>query len=298
MNEIRFDGKIAIITGAGRGLGRLYAIELARRGAAVVVNDLGGSRDGSGSDTAPAQSVVDEIRNFGGKAIPNFDSVATIEGGEKIIQTAIDAFGTVDILINNAGILADKTIMKMSEKEWDIVQEVNLKGTFSVTRAAFPIMREKKFGRIIFTSSGSGLYGNFGQTNYAAAKMGLIGFMNALKLEGAKYNITCNTIAPIAASRLTEDVLPPELFKKLRPEDVVPLVLYLCWEGCTESGMIFNCAGGWFSRTAVVCGRGIKLGDGCNEISPEAIRDNWQKIANLENAEVLGSLVESFKFIV
>lgn len=297
MSEIRFDQKVAIVTGAGRGLGRLYAIELARRGASVVVNDLGGARNGTGSDAEPAQNVVKEIQSFGGNAIANFDSVATIEGGENIVKAALEAFGTVDIVINNAGILADRTILKMTEQEWDIVQDVNLKGSFAVTRAAFPIMREKKFGRIILTSSGSGLYGNFGQTNYAAAKMGLVGFMNALKLEGAKYNITCNTIAPIAASRLTEDILPPELFQKLRPELVVPLVIYLCSEECTETGMIFNCAGGWFSRTVVMCGKGIKLSNE-NNISAEQIRDNWKHIINLENAEVLGSLAESFKFII
>lgn len=297
MAEIRFDGKVAIVTGAGRGLGRLYALEFARRGAAVVVNDLGGSRDGSGSDATPAQSVVDEIRSHGGKAVASFDSVATIEGGEKIVKTALESFGSVDIVINNAGILADRTILKMSEKDWDIVQDVNLKGSFAVTRAAFPILREKKFGRIILTSSGTGLYGNFGQTNYAAAKMGLVGFMNALKHEGAKYNITCNTIAPLAGSRLTEDILPPDLFKKLRAEAIVPLVLYLSSEECKDSGMIFNCAAGWFSRTAVFCAPGVRIGDGSRDISPEEVRDNWDKITSLDNAEVLGSLVESFKFI-
>ncbi len=297
MSEIRFDGKVAIITGAGRGLGRLYALEFARRGASVVVNDLGGARDGSGSDATPAQSVVDEIHSLGGKAVANFDSVASIESAEKIVKTALDAFGTVDIVINNAGILADRTILKMSEHDWDIVQDVNLKGSFAVTKAAFPVLREKKFGRIVLTASGSGLYGNFGQTNYAAAKMGLVGFMNALKHEGAKYNITCNTIAPLAGSRLTEDVLPPELFKKLRAEAIIPLVVYLASEECADSGMIFNCAAGWFSRTAVFCAPGVRIGDGMRDISPEEVRDNWGKITSLDKAEVLGSLIESFKFI-
>jgi len=171
MADIRFDGKVAIVTGAGRGLGRLYALELAKRGAKVVVNDLGGARDGSGGDTTPAEDVVKEITGAGGQAVANFDSVATVKGGENIVHAAVEAFGTVDILVNNAGILADRSILKMTEHEWDLIQDVNLKGTFCVTKPAFAIMREKKFGRIVFTTSGTGLYGNFGQTNYAAAKI-------------------------------------------------------------------------------------------------------------------------------
>ena len=294
---IAFEGKVAIVTGAGRGLGRLYAIELARRGAKVVVNDLGGNRDGGGADTTPADSVVEEIKTAGGQAVANYDSVATLAGGENIVKTAIDAFGTVDILINNAGVLIDRSIIKMTEKEWDLVQDVNLKGTFCVTKPAFAVMREKKYGRILFTTSGTGLYGNFGQTNYAAAKMGLIGLMNSLKLEGAKYEIKCNTIAPLAGSRLTEDVMPPDLFKKMRAEDVVPLVLYLSSEGCSDTGMTFNCAAGWFSRTAVLCGKGIKLGDGTKDITPEDIEKNWANITSLDEAVVLDSLMESFKML-
>jgi NAD(P)-dependent dehydrogenase (short-subunit alcohol dehydrogenase family) len=297
MSEIRFDGKVAVVTGAGRGLGRLYALDLARRGAKVVVNDLGGGRDGSGADRAPAESVVKEIKDAGGEAVTSFESVSTIEGGENIVRAAVDAFGTIDILVNNAGILMDRSILKMGEKEWDLVQDVNLKGSFCVTKPAFAVMREKKFGRIVFTTSGTGLYGNFGQTNYAAAKMGLLGFMNSLKIEGAKYDIKCNTIAPLAGSRLTEDILPPELFKKLRAEDIVPLVLYLCAAECADSGMTFNCAAGWYSRTAVFCAPGARLGDGTKDITPEQIRENWGKITSMDNAEILNNLTESFKFL-
>ncbi len=298
MADIRFEGKVAIVTGAGRGLGRLYALELARRGAKVVVNDLGGSRDGSGADKTPAESVVQEIKSAGGAAVANYDTVSTVEGGAGIVKTAVDAFGTVDIVINNAGVLMDRTILKMGEQEWDTVQDVNLKGTFCVTKPAFAIMREKQYGRIVFTTSGTGLYGNFGQSNYAAAKMGLIGLMNALKLEGAKYNIKCNTIAPLAGSRLTEDILPPDVFKKLRAEDIVPIVLYLCSDECADTGMTFNCAAGWYSRTAVFCAPGAKLGDGEKQITPEMIREHWSKITSMENAEILNSLPESFKFVM
>ena len=294
---IQFENKVAIVTGAGRGLGRLYAIELARRGAKVVVNDLGGSRDGGGSDTGPADEVVEEIKKSGGQAVANYDSVASLQGGENIVKSALDAFGTVDILVNNAGVLIDRSIIKMTEKEWDLVQDVNLKGTFCVTKPAFAVMREKKFGRIIFTTSGTGLYGNFGQSNYAAAKMGLIGFMNSIKLEGAKYDIKCNTIAPLAGSRLTEDVMPPDLFKKMRPEDIVPLVLYLSSGECADTGMTFNCAAGWFSRTAVLCGKGVKLGDGIKVITPEDIEKNWSNITSLDDAVVLDNLIESFKML-
>jgi len=210
---IRFDGKVAVVTGAGSGLGRTYALEFAKRGAMVVVNDLGSSRDGTGANSSAADAVVEEIKKGGGKAVANYDSVATVQGGENIIKTAMDAFGRVDIVVNNAGILRDKTFVKMTEDEWDIVLSVHLRGAFCVTAPAFKIMRQQNWGRIIFTASGAGLYGNFGQTNYASAKMALVGLMNALKLEGAKNNILVNTIAPVAASRMMRMCCPKRYLK-------------------------------------------------------------------------------------
>ena len=267
--RIRFDGRVAVITGAGAGLGRVYALELARRGAKVVVNDLGSARDGSGQgSSAPADQVVREIQALGAEAVANYDNVATPEGGRAIIQTALDAFGTVDILINNAGILRDKSILKMEPENWQAVMDVHLNGAYHVSRPAFAVMKEKGYGRILMTTSAAGLYGNFGQTNYAAAKMGLVGLMNTLKLEGEKYNIKVNTIAPLAASRLTEDVTPPELFQKMKPEFVAPLALYLCSEQCPVSGSIYNAGMGFFNRAAVVTGPGSDPGKRQNLSDP------------------------------
>ena len=225
MAQIDFSGRVAIVTGAGAGLGRMHSIELAKRGCKVVVNDLGSARDGAGASHSAADHVVDEIKAAGGQAVANYDNVATTAGGESIVKTAIDAFGKVDILINNAGILRDKSFGKMEEENWDIVMAVHLRGAFCVTKPAFNCMRDQGYGRIVMTTSGAGLFGNFGQANYAAAKMGIIGLTNVLKLEGAKHNIKTNVIAPIAASRLTEDVMPPQFFEKLKPDFITPMVL-------------------------------------------------------------------------
>jgi NAD(P)-dependent dehydrogenase (short-subunit alcohol dehydrogenase family) len=294
MGDIDFKGKVAIVTGAGAGLGKTYALELAKRGCKVVVNDLGGARDGSGASHGPAQDVVDEIKKAGGEAAPNYDNVATIEGGQGIVKTAVDAFGKVDIVINNAGILRDKSFLKMEPEIWDLVIAVHLRGAYCVTQPAFAIMKEQNYGRVVLTTSGAGLYGNFGQTNYCSAKMGLIGFMNALKIEGAKYNIKVNTIAPVAASRLTEDVMPPEFFAKLKPEFITPLVAYLASEENQDSGYIFNCGMGWYSRSAIVMGNGTLIGDGNREIKAEEIRDNWKKITDLSGGKEVGSVQETF----
>jgi NAD(P)-dependent dehydrogenase (short-subunit alcohol dehydrogenase family) len=297
--EISFDGRVAVVTGAGGGLGRAYALEMGKRGAKVVVNDFGGARDGSGSGAAgPADKVVDEIKALGGKAVANYDNVATVEGGANIVKTAVDAFGKVDILINNAGILRDKSFVKMTEDEWDMVTNVHFRGAYCVTRPAFSVMRDNQYGRIVCTASGAGLYGNFGQANYAAAKMGLVGFMNVLKIEGAKYNININTIAPVAASRLTEDVLPPDLFKKLKTDYIVPIVLFLVDEANQDSGMIFNCGAGWYSRSAIVCAKGVTIGDGIRPIKPEEIQDNWDAIKGLDGAKPLDSLANSFEYMM
>ena len=292
-NEIRFDGQVAVITGAGGGLGRVYALELAKRGAKVVVNDLGGARDGSGGGSAtPAQKVVEEINAFGGEAVANYDNVATPEGGENIIKTAVDTFGKVDILINNAGILRDKSFVKMTSENWQAVLDVHLNGAYHVSRPAFKIMRENGFGRIVMTTSAAGLYGNFGQTNYSSAKMGLVGLMNTLKLEGKKYDIKVNTVAPIAASRLTEDIMPPELFEKMKPEFVSPLVLLLCSKECQENGNIYNAGMGFFNRVAVVTGPGTTVGDGENPPDIETVVDNLDAISSLKNGKVYFELNE------
>jgi 3-hydroxy-3-methylglutaryl CoA synthase/NAD(P)-dependent dehydrogenase (short-subunit alcohol dehydrogenase family)/putative sterol carrier protein len=283
--ETRFDGRVAIVTGAGAGLGRCYALELAKRGAKVVVNDYGGARDGAGAGSAsPADAVVAEIRAAGGQAVANYDNVATAEGGERIVRTAVDFFGQVDILINNAGILRDKSFLKMDPENWNAVLAVHLSGAYNVTRPAFAVMKERGYGRIVLTTSAAGLYGNFGQTNYSSAKMGLVGFMNTLKLEGAKYNVKVNTIAPVAASRLTEDVMPPEMFSQMKPEFIAGIVLHLCSEGCAESGDIFNAAAGFYSRAAVLTGPGAVLSDGTTIPTPEEIRKHWEKINALEGA--------------
>ena len=204
--DIGFDGHVAIVTGAGGGLGRSHALLLASRGARVVVNDLGGNPDGTGADASPANKVVEEIRAAGGEAVANHDSVATPEGGKAIVQTALDAFGTVDIVVNNAGILRDKSFTKTPPEDFDILIDVHLKGAINVSQPAFAVMKEKGFGRFVHTTSGSGLFGNFGQANYASAKTGLLGLSNVIAIEGAKANITSNVIAPIAKSRLTENL--------------------------------------------------------------------------------------------
>lgn len=279
MEETKFDGRVAIVTGAGGGLGRSYAILLASRGARVVVNDLGGATDGTGSGKAMAEQVTEEIKKAGGEAVPDFNSVLD---GEAVVKTAMDAFGTVDILINNAGILRDITFMKQSITDWNMVLDVHLNGTRNVTKAAFPIMRENKYGRIVMTTSAAGLYGNFGQTNYSAAKMAVVGLANTLRLEGANYNIKVNTIAPIAGSRLMAQVMPENLVDALNPDYVAPLVVYLCSEECQESGFIYSAGGGYFSRIAYFEGEGIFLGTG-EEITIEDLKARWSEINDLSN---------------
>jgi len=297
MKKIDFDGKVVIITGAGSGLGREYALEFAARGASVVVNDLGVARDGSGQTNSAADTVVAEIKEQGGKAVANYDNVATPEGGKSIVQTAVDAFGTVDVLVNNAGILRDKSFMKMTIEEWDAIMNVHLRGAFCVTQPALSVMREKNYGRIIVTSSTSGLFGNFGQTNYGAAKMGLVGLMNVLKLETSKYNITINAVAPNAYSRMTEGLIPKEIGDKLHAKFNVPMVVYLCSDQCDEDGSIFSMGAGWYAKTAIVCAQGACLGDGKRDISAEEVRDNFSRIADLEGAKPLNNNLETFAFM-
>ncbi len=255
MSEISYEGRVAVITGAGGGLGKTYALELAKRGAKVVVNDLGGSTDGTGGGSSMADETVKQIVEAGGEAVANYDSVATPEGGEGSIKTATDSFGKVDVVINNAGILRDKTFVKLEPEHLEAVIDVHLKGAFYVTQPAFRVMKENGYGRILFTASGAGVFGNFGQTNYGAAKMGLVGLMNVLAVEGAKYNITCNTIAPIAKTRLTESLLGG-MAEHLDPNHVTPLVTFLCSEACDLTHELFDVGGGRYARIFVGMGKG------------------------------------------
>lgn len=244
---IDFQDRVAVVTGAGGGLGRAYALLLAARGASVVVNDLGGSLHGDGSSTNAADAVVEEIMSTGGVAVADYNSVAAPEGGAEIIEHAIEALGRVDILISNAGILRDRTLLNMEADDLRSVLSVHLEGAFYVTKPAFRVMKEQKYGRIVLTSSGSGIFGNFGQTNYAAAKAGLVGLMNALKLEAAKYDVLVNTVAPIANTRMTEEILG-EMADKFDPESVAPAVAYLASEENQRTGELWSVGGGSVSR--------------------------------------------------
>jgi NAD(P)-dependent dehydrogenase (short-subunit alcohol dehydrogenase family) len=285
MSDLTFDGKVAIITGAGGGLGRSHALELARRGALIVVNDLGGSVDGTGSGTTAAQQVVDEIKAAGGDAVASYESVATPEGGEAIVQTAVDAFGRVDIVINNAGILRDKAFHNMEPDLMNPVLDVHLKGAFYVTRPAYQRMREQAYGRIVNTSSGAGVFGNFGQTNYGAAKMGLVGFTRVLAVEGAKNNIKANAIAPVARTRMTEDLLGAAA-EKLDPRFVTPVVTYLAHESCPVSGEVYSVGGGRVARVFI----GVTPGIVDTELSAESVRDRFDEIRDEANYSVPANL--------
>eukprot|EP00043_Microstomoeca_roanoka_P004336 m.49049 g.49049 ORF g.49049 m.49049 type:complete len:730 (-) comp12443_c0_seq1:166-2355(-) len=278
---LRFDGRVVLITGAGNGLGRAYALAFAQRGAKVVVNDLGGSVDGQGRSSNAADDVVAEIRKNGGTAVANYDSV---EAGKALVDTAVKAFGRLDILVNNAGILRDRSFAKMSEQEWDAVHNVHLKGAFLVTKAAWSVMKEQRFGRVIMTSSTSGLYGNFGQANYSAAKLGLVGLSHTLGLEGAKYNITCNAIAPTAGSRLSAGVMPPAFASAIKPDFVAPLILWLCHDTCAETRGIYEVGGGWVSKLRLERTRGAVL-KGSEALTPEAVRDKWSVITDWTTAD-------------
>lgn len=275
-NELRFDGRVAIVTGAGGGLGRAYALLLASRGARVVVNDLGGAHTGGGKSSAAADKVVAEIVAAGGEAVANYDSV---EDGDGIVKSALDAWGRIDILINNAGILRDVSFPKMSQEDWDLIYRVHVLGAFRTTHAAWPHMRDAGYGRIIFTASAAGIYGNFGQANYSTAKLGLVGFGNTLAIEGRKRNIVVNTIAPIAGSRMTETVLPPELIAALRPELVAPLVLRLCHEKNQDTGGLYEVGGGFYSklRWERTSGKTFRLG---RPVSVEDVDGAWAQICD------------------
>jgi len=296
MSEIRFDNRVAVVTGAGGGLGKSYALLLASRGAKVVVNDLGGTRDGSGAGSEMADAVVKEIEGAGGTAVANYDSVATPEGGEAIIKTALDSFGKVDILINNAGILRDKTFAKLAPQDLEIVLDVHLKGAFFVTQPAFRLMKEQSYGRLVFTSSAAGIFGNFGQTNYGAAKMGLVGLSNVLAVEGQKYNIKSNVIAPIALTRMTEELIGGAPVK-LDPELVAPIAVYLASEECEYTHELLTVGGGRFARVFTAVAPGWFAG---KEVTPslEDMRDHIGEIMDPEGHVVPKSLNEELGLLM
>lgn len=271
---LRFDGKVAIITGAGHGLGRSHALLLAERGARVVVNDLGGALDGTGASAGPAAEVVELIRKNGGEAVANTDNVATPEGAKAIVQSAVDAFGKIDIVVNNAGILRDKSFGKMTVEEFDAVLAVHVRGSYLVSQAAYPYLKEQGYGRVVNTSSPAGLFGNFGQANYSTAKMGLVGLTKTLAIEGARNGIKANAIAPVAWTRMTEALLPAEFEAKFTAERVSALVAFLAHDTCEVSGEVFTVGGGKVARVFVAEGPGWKADD----LSPETIADNWDSI--------------------
>jgi NAD(P)-dependent dehydrogenase (short-subunit alcohol dehydrogenase family) len=286
-----FRDRVAVVTGAGSGLGRTHALLLARRGAKVVVNDLGGATDGSGRGASAADKVVAEIAAFGGEAVASYDSV---EDGARIVGTALERFGRIDVLINNAGILRDKSFHKMTAEDWDLVQRVHLLGSFRTTHAAWPHLREQRYGRVVFTASAAGLYGNFGQANYSAAKLGLVGLAQTLAREGRDRNVLANVIAPVAGTRLTQGVMPPNLLEALRPEHVSPLVAYLAHESCTESGSIFEVGGGFIAKLRWERADGIRL-DPRKPIEPEDIAGAWDRITSFEKSTHPSDPIEAMK---
>ena len=274
--------RVIVVTGAGGGLGREYALTLAREGASVIVNDLGGARDGTGAGHNMADEVVNEIKDAGGRAAANYDSVADPQGAENIIKTALDEFGAVHGVVSNAGILRDGTFHKMTSENWDAVLKVHLYGGYNVIRAAWPHFREQSYGRVLVATSTSGLFGNFGQANYGAAKLGLVGLINTLAQEGAKYNIKANALAPIAATRMTEDILPPEVLKNLTPEFVAPVVAYLVTEEVPDTGSIFIVGGGKVQRAALFQNEGVTFK---TPPSVDDIASHWGEIDDLAGAE-------------
>jgi NAD(P)-dependent dehydrogenase (short-subunit alcohol dehydrogenase family) len=273
--------RVIVVTGAGGGLGREYALLLAEEGALVVVNDLGGARDGSGSGSAMADAVVDEVRSAGGHAVASYDSVATDEGAHAVIDTALEEFGAIHGIVSNAGILRDGAFHKMASDDWDAVIKVHLYGGYYVTRAAWPHFREQKFGRIVIATSTSGIYGNFGQANYGAAKLGLVGLINTLALEGAKYNIHANAIAPMAATRMTEDVAPPDVLAKLSTAHVAPVVGYLMTDESTDTGSVFVVGGGEVHRVQQFRNKGAVFGE---PPTVDELAARWSEVSDMTGA--------------
>ena len=278
---ISFEDKVVIITGAGGGLGRSHALEFAKRGAKVLVNDLGGEVDGSGGSSEAANNVVKEITDAGGIAIPNGSSVIDDKGVKNMVDQAMDEFGRIDILINNAGILRDKSFSKMEIEDFTIVTDIHLMGSVKPTKMVWEIMKEQNYGRILVTTSSTGLYGNFGQSNYGAAKLGLVGFVNTLKLEGQKYNINCNVLCPVDYTRMTANLMPPEAEELLTPSSVTPAVIYLSSEN-GPTGIILCAGAGVYSEAKIMESDGVNLG---LNASAEDLEKNWDKISDFSNAK-------------
>ena len=292
--SVRFEDKVVIVTGAGGGLGRAHALLFARHGARVIVNDLGGSAHGEGANASAADRVVAEIREAGGEAVANHDSVTD---GDKIVQNALDAFGRVDVVVNNAGILRDKSFAKMEDADWDLVYRVHVEGAYKVTRAAWPHLRDQNYGRIIFTSSTSGIYGNFGQANYGMAKLGLYGLTRTLAVEGRKNNILVNAIAPTGGTRMTEGLIPASVFDLLKPELVSPLVVYLGSEQCQDSAGLYEVGGGWIGK--VRWERSLGAGFNPHEgFSPEDVAAQWQTISDFSDAVHPADNIEALKEVM
>ncbi len=280
---ISLDGQVVIVTGAGRGLGQAYALELARRGARVVVNDPGVAVDGAEGSSKPADAVCDQIRSQGGEAVPSYVSVAIFEGGAAIVQTALDTWGRLDAAVCNAGILRDRAFHKMSDEDWDTVFGVHIKGCFSVLRHAWPVFREQRYGRVVMATSSSGLVGNFGQANYGAAKAAMIGLMNVLKLEGQKYDVRVNLVSPSATTRMTENLMPADMVAVFGPEHVAPVVAVLASRDCPGSGLIIEAAAGRIARSAILRGTGITY-DESEARDADWVLAHWEQITQLDDA--------------
>lgn len=291
MNSIRFDERVVIVTGAGGGLGRSHAMALAVRGAAVVVNDLGGDLKGQGSSASAAERVAAEIVAAGGQALANHDNIATEAGASSLVSAAMEQFGRVDALINNAGIVRDKSLVKMEMADFDAVLRVHLIGSVLCTRAVWPVFQERGYGRVVFTTSAAGLYGNFGQANYAAAKMALVGLMKTLKDEGARYGILVNAVAPVALTRMTEGVPLSQWMQEASPDKVSAALVYLASDACQHSGQIVTAGGGYFAGVQVVEGAGVRAGP--HEVTAEFVAQHWAQIQDMSTARAFANATDA-----